>query len=218
LRNLNDINTKALVNKVYVGTDAEGIAIYGNRLFVALKEGVRVFDISKPELPTLITIRSSAATGPAKHLTFDESGKLWSSFPDKGLVQIDPVSYAVLAVVDVPVDGMDGYITSDSKGANIITYYTKFNDQYMPEKASVYSVNVKTKALTELYSGTYFYGVGVSPATGNIYTAEVSFTSNSLMKVVDSNGSLINTATAGIGTCRFLFFRRIPLPEFQFNI
>lgn len=201
-----DINTRALVKKVLVGTDAEGLAIYGNKLFVAVKEGVRVLDISKSDMPVLGTIRGVGATGSAKHLTFDESGKIWASFPEKGLVQIDPVSFAVLAVVEVPVDNMDGYITSDAKGINILTYCTKFDAQYMPLESSVYSVNVKTKAVSKLYTGTYFYGIGVSPATGDIFTAEASFTSNSVMKVVGTDGTLRNSVTAGVGTCRFLFF------------
>ncbi len=198
--------TKALVKKVLVGTDAEGIALFGNYLFVAVKEGVRVLDISSDDMPIVSTIRSSQVTGSAKHLTFDESGTLWASFPDKGLVQINPSSLQVLAVVEVPVDYMDGYITSDAKGKNILTYNTTFDSSYNPERANIYSVNVSTKTVTPLFEGTYFYGVGVSPATGNIFTAEVSFTSNSVLKVVGADGTLRDSATAGIGTCRYLFF------------
>lgn len=201
-----DIVTKALVKKVLVGTDAEGLAIYGSRLFVAVKEGVRVIDISKSDMPIVTTIRSSIVTGSAKHLTFDASGKIWASFPEKGLVQIDPVSLSVLAVVEVPVDNMDGYITSDATGSNIFTYYSTLDSDYNPLNASIYCVNVMTKTVTTFYEGTYFYGVGVSPATGDIFTAEASFTSNSVLKVVAPDGTLRNSATAGVGTCRYLFF------------
>ncbi|MDP3437800.1 MAG: hypothetical protein Q8S04_11205, partial [Bacteroidales bacterium] len=112
----------------------------------------------------------------------------------------------VTNVVEVPIDYMDGYITTDNTGEKILTYYTKFNSSYMPEEASIYTVDVNSGAVSKLFSGTYFYGVGVSPSTGNIFTAEVSFTSNSVMKVVGKDGSLKGAATTGVGTSRYLFF------------
>ncbi len=201
-----DVNTKAFIRKVLIGTDAEGLAIVGNKLFVAVKEGIRVLDISKADIPFISTVRDASATGPAKYLVFDNSGKIWTSFPEEGLVQIDPATLTVLAVVAVPVDYMDGYITSDATGANILSYSTTFDANYNPEKASIYTVNVLTKIVNTFYEGTYFYGVGVSPSTGNVFTAEVSFTSNSVLKVVAPDGTFQNSATAGIGTCRYLFF------------
>jgi hypothetical protein len=61
-------------------------------------------------------------------------------------------------------------------------------------------------SISEVLEGTYFYGVGVSPATGNIFTAETSFSSNSLLKVAGPDGVIKTTAGAGIGTSRYLFF------------
>ncbi|MFA6335476.1 MAG: DUF5074 domain-containing protein [Bacteroidales bacterium] len=201
-----DINTKALVKKVLVGTDAEGLTLYGNKLFVAVREGVKVFNVSNINNISLVgTLRDANITGAAKYLAPDRNGMIWVSFPEKGLVQINPATLSVASVVIVPVDNMDGYITCDATGDNILTYKTTFNDQYMAESASIYSVNVTSRNVLELFSGTYFSGVGVSPSTGNIFTAEVSFTSNSVLKVVGTDGTLINSATAGIGTCRYLF-------------
>ncbi len=201
-----DIKTKALVKKIMVGTDAEGMALYGNKLFVAVKEGIRVIDVSNISFSTVSTIRATGFTGGAKHIVFDKNISLWASFPDKGLVQIDPVSLSVIGTVEVPVDGMDGYITPDKTGQKIYTYQTKFDANYMPKEASIYAVDITAKTYTKFFNGTYFYGVGVSPSTGNIFTAEVSFTSNSLLKVVGADGTLKTSANAGIGTCRYLFF------------
>lgn len=198
--------TKALVKKIPAGTDAEGLLLYGNKLFVAVKEGVRVFDVSKADMPVLATIRDAGTTGSAKHLTFDRTLKIWASFPEKGVVQIDPSTLSVSAVVPVPVDFMDGYITRDATGSNILSYYSALDADYKPVKASIYKVNVQTKTVYTFYEGTYFYGVGASPFTGDIFTAEASFTSNSVLKVVAPDGTLRNSATAGIGTCRYLFF------------
>ncbi|MCE5321287.1 MAG: hypothetical protein LLF93_09350 [Bacteroidales bacterium] len=201
-----DTKTKTLMKKFLVGTDAEGMALYGNRLFVAVKEGIKVIDISNASFSTVSVIRAPGFTGGAKHIAFDKNYNLWVSFPDKGLVQIDPVSLAVVGTVTVPVDGMDGFIIADKTGQKIYTYQTKFNANYQPEEASIYSVDVTTKTYTKFFAGTYFYGVGASPSTGNLFTAEVSFTSNSLLKVVGTDGILKTSASAGIGTCRYLFF------------
>ncbi|NCC46765.1 MAG: hypothetical protein EOM16_06995 [Bacteroidia bacterium] len=76
----------------------------------------------------------------------------------------------------------------------------------MPIEANIYSVDVESLGTSILYSGSYFYGVGVSPSSGNVFTAEVSFTSNSVMKTITPAGVSVGTATAGVGTFRFLFF------------
>lgn len=201
-----DLQTKKLIKKVLVGTDAEGLLLFGSRLFVATREGVKILDVTADNLTSQAVVRPSNVTGAAKHLAFDKNAMLWASFPDKGVVQINPSSLSVVKVVEVPVDNMDGYITSDSKGEKIYTYHTAFNASYMPESASIYSVQTSTGTVSTLFTGTYFYGVGVSPSTDNIFTAEVSFTSNSLMKVVTPKGTAQSTAIAGIGTCRYLFF------------
>ncbi|OJV22751.1 MAG: hypothetical protein BGO30_00035 [Bacteroidetes bacterium 41-46] len=201
-----DAVTKAFIKRIPAGTDAEGIAMFGTRLFVAVKEGVRVFDASREDYPVIATIRPEGVTGNAKHLVFDGSYKLWASFPDKGLVRIDPVTLVADRIVAIPVDYMDGFITSDGKGKKIYTYITEFDANYNPSGASIFSLDVETLSVDEVLGGTYFYGVGVSPSTGNIFTAETSFSSNSLLKVAGPDGTLKTTAGAGIGTSRYLFF------------
>lgn len=201
-----DLQTKKLIKKVLVGTDAEGLLLQGSRLFIATREGVKVLDVTEDKMSAVSVIRPVDVTGPAKHLTFDKNAMLWASFPDKGVVQISPSTMAVTKVVEVPVDSMDGYITVGSKGEKIYTYNTAFDSNYMPKSASIYAVETSTGAVSTLFTGNYFYGVGVSPSTGNIFTAEVSFTSNSLMKVVTPTGEVKATAVTGVATCRYLFF------------
>lgn len=202
-----DAATHQYKRSVAAGTDAEGLIILNNKLYVATKEGVRVFDTTDPELPLIKTIRHEDASGNAKNLAVDKLGKIWASFPNKGVVQIDPTTLSAISAVEVPVDFLDGYICADGGGERILTYNTTFNDSWLPEIAAIYGVNISTKDVSTLYTGNYFYGVGASPATGNIYTAEVSFTSNSLLRVLDSSGSnLIGGGVAGVGTSRYLFF------------
>jgi hypothetical protein len=198
--------TKEFIKKVMVGTDAEGLLLLGNRLYVATREGVRVLDTVNDMLGQVALVRPENVTGAAKHLVMDQNYKIWASFPDKGLVKIDPASLEVESVVEVPVDAMDGYIAADYKEGKIYTFNTTFDQTYMPIEANIYSVDVESLGTSILYSGSYFYGVGVSPSSGNVFTAEVSFTSNSVMKTITPAGVSVGTATAGVGTFRFLFF------------
>lgn len=198
--------TGAFIKKIPAGTDAEGIAMLGTRLFVAVKEGVRVFDISREDYPVITTIRAQGVTGGAKHLIFDNTYKLWASFPDKGIVRIDPTNLIADKVVEVPVDYMGGFITTGGNGSKIYTFTTIYDNNYNAVSASIYSVEAVSGNVTEVLKGTNFYGVGVSPSTGNIFTAETNFASNSLLKVAGPDGTVKTTASAGIGTSRYLFF------------
>lgn len=201
-----DATTYQYKKSVAVGTDAEGILLNGTKLYVATKAGVVVINTSDPSFPILTTVRHPNAAGSAKNLAIDKNGKIWASFPATGLVQIEPSTNTALATVVVPVDQMDGYICSDGDGSRILTYYTRFNSSWMSEEAKIYAVDVATRTVNTLINGNYFYGVGASPNTGNIFTAEVSFSSNSVLKVSNYAGIYINSATAGIGTSRYLFF------------
>ncbi|MEA5006760.1 MAG: hypothetical protein VB022_10155 [Rikenellaceae bacterium] len=200
-------NNLSLKKKVLIGSDAEGLLIYKEKLYVAVKQGLRVYDIDGDNIVLEATVKPSNFTNGARHIVLDGNNRLWVSFPGDGLMRVNPANNEIISTLSVPVDGMDGYITTDRDGDYIYTYCTTFDATYNPEEADIYKVNVSNNSYDKLFTGTYFYGVGVSPVTGNVFTSEVSFTSNSVLKVVaSSDGTIRNSATAGIGTCRYLFF------------
>ncbi len=201
-----DRATRELVSKTEVGTDAEGMVVMGNRLYIAVKEGVKVFTIVNDNLIHERTILPNGFYGGAKHFVLDHSYNIWASFPEKGVVQIDPVTLEVLKIVDVPIDFMDGNIAINSIGTTIYTYNTEFDSNYAPVESNIYSVDTNTGVVEKFFSGNYFYGVAMSPFTGDIFASEVSFTSNSLVKIIGANKELKKSVTAGVGTFRFLFF------------
>lgn len=201
-----DIVSRQFIKKVKVGTDAEGLLIIGNKMFVATLEGVKVFEIMGDNLNFITVLRPQDTEGGAKHLVVDKNFMVWASFPGTGVVKIDPNTLTIKTVVDVPVDSMDGYIASDPMRGKIYTYNTTFDQNYSPVEANIYSVDTSTGQVSVFFTGTYFYGVGASPYTGNVYTAEVSFTSNSVMKTITPAGLPDGSATTGVGTFRFLFY------------
>jgi DNA-binding beta-propeller fold protein YncE len=192
--------------KILCGSDAEGIISIDNKLYVATGEGVAVID--KYSQTVVDTIKAPTFTGGAKHFVVDGQKQLWASYPDgNGLLKINPVTGAATEEVAMPVDWM-GQLAINADAGKIYTYETTFDADYNALEAKIYELDIATKTHKVFAkSGTYFYSIGVSPATGNVYTAEVNgFSSNSEMLVYDASGTLLDTELTGVGTCDFKFF------------
>jgi hypothetical protein len=56
---------------------------------------------------------------------------------------------------------MDGYIAIDKNGDYIFIHIDNFDSNYSPVEANIYKVSVKSNSYSKLFTGTYFYGVGV---------------------------------------------------------
>jgi hypothetical protein len=192
-----------VVDRMLCGSDAEGIMSIGDSLYVAAGAGVIVID--KNTNAVVDTIVAPTFMGGTKHLVVDQHDRLWASYPGNGLLKID-IKTGASKEVAIPVDWM-GQIAINVKTDKIYTYQTTFDANYTAQEAKIYELDIATKMYKEFAKGTYFYSIGVSPATGNVYTAEVNdFKSNSELLVYDANGSLLDRQLTGIGTCDFKFF------------
>ncbi|MDR2448427.1 MAG: hypothetical protein LBD52_00515 [Prevotellaceae bacterium] len=192
------------VDKIPCGSDAEDIISIGNKLYVATGEGVVVINKSSKTMED--TIIAPAFTGGAKHLVADKRDQLWASYPGGGLLKINPQTDEAVEEISIPVDWM-GQIAINVEADKIYTYKTTFDVSYIAQEAKVYELDIATKTYKDFATGTYFYSIGVSPATGNVYTAEVNnFSSNSELLVYDASGTLLCRRLTGIGTCDFKFF------------
>jgi DNA-binding beta-propeller fold protein YncE len=199
-----DRYTGEVVDQILCGSDAEGIISTGSKVYVATGEGVVVLNSSgKIEK----TITAPTFTGGAKHLVTDANGQLWVSYPGNGLLKINPQTGVAIEEVDIPIDWMGGQIAINVEAGKIYTYETTFDASYEAQEAKIYELDIATKTYKEFATGTYFYSIGVSPATGNVYTAEVNnFSSNSELLVYNASGTLLRRHLTGIGTCDFKFF------------
>ena len=208
--------SREFIKKVEVGTDAEGLLLgVGNTLFVATAEGVKVLD-TEEDLLTTKAIIAPEGWGGAKHIVQDKFGWMWASFPAKGVVKFSGTTNQADRVVEVPIDTMNGVIESSAVDGSLYTYNTTFDSNYQPEQSTIYRISEGGESVSIFATGNYFYGVGVSPVTNNVLAAEVSFTSNSLIKRYSSNGTLRpfteenggsrEGAAVGVGAFRFLFF------------
>jgi DNA-binding beta-propeller fold protein YncE len=195
--------TGKVVDQIPCGSDAEDIISIGNKLYVATGEGVVVIDKSYKAM--VDTIVAPTFTGGAKHLVIDKHEHLWASYPDNGLLNVN-LSTGAKEEITIPVDWM-GQIAINVETDKIYTYKTTFDASYTAQEAHIYELDIATKTPKVFATGNYFYSVGVSPATGNVYTAEANnFSSNSDLLVYDASGALLKSGLTGIGTCDFEFF------------
>jgi len=206
---LNAADNFTLTKKLTCGYDAEGMKIYKNRLFVATKAGVEVFDITQASMPNVATIATTAFSGNAKQFVVDSSENLWVSYTDGGLLGFDPATYAILHTLpQIKLDDFSGNIAITKDGKKIISYATTYDAQWNPAGAAIYATDLASGVQTEVLNGNYYlYGIGVSPFTGNIYTADTRFDANSELMIVDvDSNEIIARHTVGVGTSRFVFF------------
>jgi len=209
---LDRTNNWSTVRKIACGSDAEEILYLSNmnKLYVATGEGVAVIDLPSYHVGLIET--PVGLFGGAKSIVLSQGNLLWASYPDdQKLVAINLLNNTVHNVYDMPLDWM-GQIVSNSTGTKIYSYKTEFDASYNPLWAAIYEFDVATGTYKEFFkgvAGSYFFGVGVSPYTGNVYTANVNnFISNSLLLVIDPFGVKIDEKTVGVGTCgmRFMSF------------
>ena len=203
-----DLNSKSIVKKISCGGDAEGIIAHNNKLYVAVTDGVKAFD---PTTDSQIAhFKHTSFYGTAKHLVADKNGKIWYSVAGEGLGVVNTTSNTVESEVAIPtLDGMSAHIAISRNKDKVLYFSSETDASYNPIKSEIYAVDVTTKtpSTTPIYSGKQLNGIGVSPKTGNIYTAEIwNYGTNSTLKVITESGTLVHEATAGVAASRFVFF------------
>lgn len=196
------------IDTVHVGSDAQGMIYYNDKLYVGTKEGIAILEKDGSKFTYAGTYTDEEYPGAVKYFAY-YNNLLYASVPGYGIIAYDPADekvrerYPVAYCLD-----SNGYITMDSEG-NIYSFATKYNADWSSiESSNVYRINTKTGEAGEIFDGEYLYSVGVSPYSGNIFTSEANgFQSNSSVNIIDpKTATSVATKTAGIGTFRYLFF------------
>jgi hypothetical protein len=198
-------STGAFIKETPIGSDAEGMCVANNHLFVAYKEGVRVIDLNTGAIKT--TIRSHTYLGAAKHVVVDYQNRVWASYPGEGVMEVSADYTTESRTIDTPLD-YEGYITLNRERDRILTFTTLYDDNWQSIGSAIYAVDIRNGTYKSLLSGTQFYSVGANPFTGTLYASEANgFTTNSTLMVLKPDGTVIDTKTAGVGTARYLFYQ-----------
>ena len=197
-------STGAFIKEIPAGSDAEGLCVVNNQLFVAVKEGIKVIDLSTGEVKTTIT--SHTFSGAAKHLVVDYQNHVWASYPGEGVMEVDGSYAAQLRTLDAPLD-YEGYITINQNRDQILSFTTLYDENWQSIGSNIYAVGIKNGTHSSILHGEQFYSVGANPYTGTLYASEVNgFITNSTLMVFHTNGMVTDSKIAGVATARYLFY------------
>jgi hypothetical protein len=184
------------------GAGAEGILAYKDRLFVATKDSVEVFNISTGNMEKEPAIKASL-TGQAKRFAVDSLGMVWVSYTGGGLLSFDPASSQILhEVSNVPVDSLTGAIAVTKDRQKIISYANSETN------AVIAATDISTREMKKLVEVPYHItAIGVSPFTNDIFIAHTpSGGGNSTLIVFDETGVKKTEKEVGPNTGHITFF------------
>jgi hypothetical protein len=199
--------------RIWLPTGAEEIAVVGSRAYVTCNGGfgnndkLAIIDIAKDSLLTVLTV------GPNPDgLQVDAEQNLWilcSGQWNSTFTQLS--SSGQLLRYNTITNTIDRTITMPSiysqpqdlklNGAKNTLYFNYDGGVYnMPTNASTINGPVVTG---------YFYGLGIDPATGNIYCSDArDFNSSGFLRRYTASGTKIDSFVVGVVPSEIEFFKR----------
>jgi hypothetical protein len=192
------------MDKIDVGSDAQGMAWLENRLFVGTKDGIVVLIYDGNRLRKEKVYKDEEYSGAVKYLCV-VNDKVYASVPGYGVFEYDPYEGRTRNRYELPLDS-NGYILSgpDNKIYTCATIYN--TTDWSVESSNVYQLDPASGAIKTVASGEYLYSVGISNYSKNIFTSEANgFTTNSTVQIINPEKGLVGEAIAGVGTFRYLF-------------
>ncbi len=219
-----DLQSKTLVGSIPANYSMpEAVQIVGDLLFVAVLGGIDVYDTTTNQfIKSIASVKSPNAL--AQQMVVDKNNRLWVSLggfyntdwevdnSENGFMCINPITKEIITEVSVPNMGVDAEIAISSSKDKIYFISNKdiVGSQSPNTETDIYYLSVDTEKVgtTPVVSGTGFYGIGVDPVSGYIYTANINgFMTNSVMYIYKPTGELVASTISGVGTCRFLFVK-----------
>lgn len=209
-----DLSTYKVVGSLATTGQPEGVLVKGDTLYAASGFGLDVYKLSAD---TLIThINSQFTDGVAKQLVMDKNGYVWlslGSYSTTGTAGFMCVNPATLSIQTQKATSLLTYegdmVTSPGRDKIYFLYSGGTVSGTTPDvTTAIYSLDVDSYQLSSspVISGSGFYGLGLEPSTGKIYTANVNgFITNSMMYIYDAGGNKLSSLMTGVASCRFVF-------------
>lgn len=196
-----DLQTATVVDSVDIGGWSQGMIVENGKVFVSRtnENQVMVVDIQTDLVIDSITV----AAGPL-NLVKDMDDKIWlicnGNFgAEEPMVhRINPVSNDVEQSFSIPSPW--GYQMAMRINGPADRLYVLNNNVYT---MSISDQELNATAIIE--DGTSYYGLGISPVTGDIYLGSGDFSSDGTVKRFDSEASLIDEFAVGVAPNGFFF-------------
>ncbi len=206
-----NLQTKKVEKTLVPTGQPEGMTVQDNRLFVAAAQGVDVFDLNTDTRTQHIA--STLPNAEAQDVLIDKNNTLWlslGSYTGGGFLCLDAATLTVQAEIVEPRLAFEGNMALSPEKDRLFFLSADgiVGAQTADVPTRIYAINVNTKQVDtqSVVSGKGFYGFGVNPKNGNIYTANVNgFITNSMLFRYDILGGKITEQMVGVGACRFIF-------------
>lgn len=201
-----------IVKTIPTSGQPEGILVHGDKLFVAAGSGLDVFDLTADTL--IKHISSSYTSTSAQQLLMADNVLVLSLGAyvngQAGFMFVNPSALDVIAELQTDMLSYEGDIALSSDESTLYFLYSNgvVGGQSLEVPTSIYSLNIATRVISSqaLVSGYGFYGIGVNPANGALFTSNVNgFITNSMTYMYTSGGQKTGELMTGVGTSRYLF-------------
>ena len=205
-----DTATYALVTRIQVGSNPEGLAVSNNKLFVANSGGLNTIMDSTVSVVDLTTMQETGRINVGLNpggVCVDNQGDVYvvtrgnyANIPSR-MHKIDPNT---LAVTDFGFDA--GGMTLMNN--NLLISYFDFGSQ----SSSIGLFNTITETLTSSgYLSTAgiqtLYGVHYSPATNRIYLCDAKgYTETGSVLIYSANGTFLSSFNAGLNPSELVIY------------
>jgi hypothetical protein len=209
-----DLSTKKVVGSLQTTGQPEGMLVKADTLYVASGSGMDVYNANTDVL--IKHIDSQFTTADAQQLVADKNGYVWlslgtySTSSAGGFMCVNPSTLTIKTQVAESKLTYEGDMAVSPAKDKIYFLYSNgiVSGQTADVTTSVYSLDVSSYQVSSspVVTGVGFYGLGVEPSTGTIYTANVNgFITNSMMYLYNTSGNKLASLMTGVGTCRFVF-------------
>ena len=201
-----NLSTNTVTDSIMLSVRPQGILAANGLIYVALEGGsaVTFFDPAATEI-RLSEIVTNA--GPSK-MVRDANGNIWVLCTSGNLTEILTASNTTgRNVPSLTTSGFNEKLAYDQIGNAI--YFLGGNNDSFSGTTTVYVVELSMNApLAQPFveDGFALYGVGVNPATGDIYVSDNNgFQSTGTGLIFDVTGTQTNSFATGIGPNGFIF-------------
>lgn len=203
-----NLSTLEVEKSIAVGFGPEHLIRAGSKIFVAntWENSISVIDpITETVLETINTPNSPA------DFAIDKTGQLWvlckggfdqdfAPLNDGVLLQIDPNTYTLENTIELNANTL-GTLLIDRAHDDL--FYAVGNSVF---RVSISATTAPVNAFIAEENASSFYGIGIDPATDEIYAADaLSFAANGKAYRYTSTGQFIEEITTGRGPNNFTF-------------
>lgn len=197
-----DLDKMNVTKKIDVNPVPEGIIIIDEKLYVSSQASseITVIDTGTDTITGTIPV----GFGPS-HFVTDNQNRIWVACTGGGVYAISPVTEEI--TTSVKIENLTGRISINQNSQSIYLLTSTWAPDYSYTENEVITLNTGSpEAVRKIFSTRNLYGLGVNPASGEIYLANTNaFLGNGTIIKISADGTETGNFPAGRGPNGFVF-------------